>query len=135
MHADSSGHDVSLQPWIVQYPPGCDESHERVPLGLQSAAVVHSSPILRAQPLVAIPTVAKVKRTASIRGKRATVSIRSMAGGRCTANPRAMPRGRRNGRGCFRLTARGTNLVQGAVVRSPPMLTDDPAVLVARANS
>ena len=63
------------------------------------------------------------------------VSIRAMTGGGCTANARPMPRGRGNGRVCFRLTGRGTNLVQGAVVRSPPMLTDDPAVLVARANS
>ena len=35
---------------IVQYPPGCDTSHERDPFGLQSAAVTHSSPISRRQP-------------------------------------------------------------------------------------
>ena len=68
MHADSSGHDVSSQPWIVQYPPGCDESHERVPFGLQSAAVVHSSPILRAQPL-APPPPSRSGRRASERAR------------------------------------------------------------------
>ena len=54
MQTASSGHDVSSQPWIVQYPPGCVASHEREPFGLQSAAVVHSSPISRLHPAPAV---------------------------------------------------------------------------------
>ncbi len=53
MHTASSGQERSSQPWIVQYPPGCVASHEREPFGLQSTAVIHSSPISRRQPVAA----------------------------------------------------------------------------------
>jgi hypothetical protein len=76
-----------------------------------------------------------IERIATIGGRRAAFRIRAMAGRGCTANERATPRGPKLGGGWFLLIEGGTNLVTGAVVRSPPMLTDDPAVLVARANS
>src|SRR5881394_3332384 len=75
MHTASSGQDVSSQPWMVQYPPGCDTSHDRVPFGLQSAAAEQSSPIIFLQPPPAVATTAS------------TINIRSAAAGWNIAGP------------------------------------------------